>query len=306
MRKILGAMVMTAGLVWSGEVLAVTPQSLTTDVPLASWKAGSVGPNLLSGFDAGWSTVDGVLVRYDAPAVRLQASRLERTIPVSPGSRYIFSAWVMGTTANDTTRVVAVMDDGVTATRSSPVVLHPWWQMVAVSAAIRGNALYLAILREGPEPALVASPFASLSGPTRATTDRRQIHLNGSAQPFTIQGWSYSPVPPGSIHITKNWSANPQQCASDANLMGAAGVTTIRIGYLAETYNESNYRQCMDAFAANGVHFMWLVEPFGLQQDIDNQQWVEIYWRTLKGAIDRLGSHPGTIGWVIGNEMVAG
>lgn len=201
-----------------------------------------------------------------------------------------------------------IEDAGGDNAPSVPVHLTPWWQTLGVTATTVGGAFRVVLREQGGgrwapgDTYLVDALDVRAEGATVAETSGRQLLVDG--EPYTMRGYYYAPTPPGGTLQALTWNTNPVQCQTDAQLMRAGGVNTLRIWYQEGTYDEESYRLCMDAFHAAGVKLMWLVQPpGGGQVQEQGDAYVEAYWTHLKAAVERLKDHPATLGYNIGNEM---
>lgn len=219
--------------------------------------------------------------------------------------------------AGGVVRVVLVEESGA-RTPSAPIHLTPWWQTAGVTLAGASGAVELVVESEDGAAFLIDAVDVGPGGPANVTTSGRQLLVDGA--PFTIKGYFYAPTPPeGSIQVLA-WNQNPAQCQSDAQLMRASGLSTLRIWYQEIAYDATSYRQCLDAFHAAGVKLMWLIQPpgglqthVGRHYTVDGDRvdlpeaadpaYIEAYWAHLRTGVERLKDHPATLGWNIANEM---
>lgn len=207
---------------------------------------------------------------------------------------------------------IAIADPttGLTA-RSAPAHLRPWWQTLTVTARTSGVALRFAVVESADGAAwragdayLVDGVEASAAALPTLTISQRQLLVNGT--PYAIRGYSYLAAPvgappavPSAAAAALNWNTNPAQCQTDAQLMKAGGINTLRIVFL-DVYDERAY-QCMDAFHGAGIALFWLVNGPQSYQAHD-PAFQEAFWLQLKGTIDAVKDHPATFGYLIGNE----
>lgn len=242
---------------------------------------------------------------------RLGSGVTTRAVRDTDAGDHVLTLAVKGTASSLEQVVRTVIVDPATGERttSAPVHLTPWWQTVGVTARTSRGQLRFEV-RESTDGEtwsagdryLVDVVDAGAAGPTTAATSGRQLIVDG--EPFTMRGYYYAPTHPGGTIEGVTWNANPAQCQSDAQLLRTAGVNTLRISYAEVGYEPTTYRQCMDAFHAAGVRLVWLIQPpGGFQVQEDTEAYVELYWEHLRTAIERVGDHPATLGYNIGNEM---
>lgn len=192
--------------------------------------------------------------------------------------------------------------------QSAPVTLEPWWQTVSVTATPATASLPVELVGEPaattwrPGDAFVTSQVtAAAVAPTRSQVAGRQLLVDG--KPYTMKGVAYLPAAIGGTPYTLGWN-EPVRCQSDAQLLRAAGVNTLRIVFVPELYDQSSYRQCMDAMYGAGLRAIWLIQPpSGAQYNVDSPLFVEAYWQSLQRGMDAVKDHPFTLGWNIGNEI---
>lgn len=137
---------------------------------------------------------------------------------------------------------------------------------------------------------------------TAVTPGTRVVTLNGD--PFVGKGYVYWPLSIG-LHWPASTWADPPACQQDARLMGAAGVTVLRIPFEdhAEPV-EDLYRQCLDAFHAHGISVLWLIGPPTQFETVDDTPvTADLYAEKVMTAIRVVGQHPATAFWTIGNEI---
>lgn len=217
---------------------------------------------------------------------------------------------VRGTEATLGKVVRVVIEDAAAGMRrhSAPVHLSPHWQAAGVTIPAGSGRLALSVVETGPrwvagDAYAVELVRAAAAGATVTSTSGRQMLVAGS--PHKMYGYNYAAGPIGTpVGATAtnlaSWHTSPAQCQSDAALMAAAGVNTLRIQYL-DVYDDRAV-QCMDAFHANGVGLLWLVNgPGGVQRGEGNL--LEPFWVTLENTIRQVKDHPATFGYVIGNEV---
>lgn len=191
---------------------------------------------------------------------------------------------------------------------SAPVTLEPWWQTVGVTTVPASSKLLVELVGErSASPWQAGDAFAASSvtvaagAPTRSQAAGRQLLVDG--QPFTIKGVAYMTSPIGGTPWALSWN-DPGRCQSDAQLLRAAGINTLRIIMLPELYDAGSYGQCMDAFYAAGLRGIWLIQPpSGVEYNVDSPLYVEAYWQSLQRGITAVKDHPFTLGWNIGNEI---
>lgn len=241
----------------------------------------------------------------------LAGSGITTLVEAAPGTVEVL--WeVRGTGSSIQQIVQAVVEDPATGVRetSAPIPLAPYRQRVGVTAKASGGPLTLSLVESGNGWAagdgyaarLVAVRAAAV---TTTSTSGRQFLVHGS--PYTIKGYNYHAGPIGtpigfSGTNTVGWQANPTHCQTDADLMARAGINTLRI-HFRDVY-EGNTKQCLDAFAANGVGLLWLVNGPGSWQ-AGEDEYLEAFWLTLSNTVKAVKDHPATLGYVIGNENVA-
>lgn len=230
----------------------------------------------------------------------------------SPGLHAVTVA-VKGTASSLGQAVQVTLTDpatGLTA-RSAPAHLRPWWQTLTVTARTSGTPLRFGIAESADgsvwragDTYLVDGVEASAAALPSLTISERQLLVNGT--PYAIRGYTYAPAPVGApaplpsiAAAALNWSSNPAQCQSDAQLMKAAGVNTLRISFL-DVYDDNAY-QCLDAFHGAGVGLFWLVNGPQTYQAHESAL-LEAFWLQLKTTIDAVKDHPSTFGYMIGNE----
>lgn len=273
------------------------------------------GANAPSPSTGSWGPVSGATVGMDGDHFVVASSGLPGSGVAAPaerpGDRAALVVEVRATASSLDQRVRAVIEDPVAGARteSAPALLAPYWQRVGVTApAGAASGLLLSVVEDGSgwaagdgyEVRLVSFEAAAI---TTASTSGRQMLVDGS--PYTIKGYTYAAGPIGTtIGFTgtnlASWHTSPAHCQSDADLMAKAGINTLRIHFL-DVY-DTRALQCMDAFAANDVGLIWLVNgPAGLQFGDDN--WVEAFWVTLSNVVEQVKDHPATLGYNIGNEI---
>jgi len=227
-----------------------------------------------------------------------------------PGA-HVLTLAVRGTPASVGKRVRAVVEDpssGLIA-ESAPVHLTAWWQTVGVTASISSSTARVGVRRDQADASWAEADTYEVDRrafgpivPSRTTRNARQLLVNGT--PYAMRGVVYHPSPSGGTPWTLFWNGNPAQCQTDAQLMRAAGINTLRIWYVEATYEAESYRQCMDAFHAAGVGLFWSIQPpTGLNWHVDGDGYLESYWRHVEVALQRLKDHPATLVWEIGSEV---
>lgn len=278
------------------------------EAPDVSAFSGTGGATVLRSGEAAYRGARSLAVESS----RLPGSGVATETVAHPGAGlHVLTLAVKGT-ANSSEQVVqAVVTDVATGRRttSAPVHLTPWWQTVAVSAMTSGGPLRVALeeiagggVWSPGDRYLVDVVDLRASTPTPVNTAGRQLMVDGT--PFVMKGYVYMAAPPGGFANLLTWNTNPAQCQSDAQLLQAAGVNTLRIWYQEAGYEPTSYQQCMDAFHGAGIKLMWLIQPpGGLQTQEDDPAYVEAYWEHLRLAVERVKGHPATMGYNIGNEM---
>ena len=300
--------------------VAATPDVATPPASSAPAAVRAAAPQAASVAAGGWTaqggaslagTTAGPSAGGRAAVVRStgRTAPLAGVVVASAQPQALTTVWVRGDAANAGRQVVLEAADGTTGQRraSAPVTLQPWWQTAALTTSPVAGKVTLGLVAErtglpAGSTVSLSGPVVAAGGPTQASTRGRVLLVNG--QPFVMQGASYWPSAPGGTMWTDPWSDHVGQCATDAQLMRAAGVNTIRIPFLPETYDATKYRQCMDAFAGAGIRLMWLInEATAAQKGAPGPTFVDAYWPVVSQAVNAVKNHPATLGYAIGNEV---
>jgi hypothetical protein len=195
-------------------------------------------------------------------------------------------------------QTVRLRADGRT---SAPIHLDGVRQVAGISTS---GATPLELLDADAATAGTAAVTTTAAGPTTSTvtSGTRVVNVNGQA--FTAKGFLYWPAKVGEEWPANTW-ADGATCQNDARLMGAAGVTLLRVPFEDhEPAVHDAYIQCLDAFYANGISVLWLFGPPGQLEHIeDNDAFVQAYADKLATAVADVGDHPATAFWTVGNEI---
>jgi hypothetical protein len=118
-------------------------------------------------------------------------------------------------------------------------------------------------------------------GETGVRIDGRDLLVDG--EPYQVRGVCWNPVPKGATH--PGGLDFPGFAESDAELMQAAGINTIR------TYEPLLDTAVLDSLLAAGIRVFNSVYPYG--GDPAN---------VVTERVNAVKAHPAIIGWIIGNE----
>jgi len=133
-------------------------------------------------------------------------------------------------------------------------------------------------LRSAAEPMVGAS---NAVGPTRVTTDGRQLLVNG--QPFFMKGVCWNPIGIGGIHPAGlNWSGFVEQ---DSKLMQEAGINAVR------TYEGLTDTAVLDKLYERGIYVVNNIYGYFASPLED-----------IRKVIEATKDHPAILMWSVGNE----
>lgn len=188
---------------------------------------------------------------------------------------------------------------------SAPVGVDGSLQTVGVIVGPGVEGVDVVLVEPAPQSSVVhLEPQVSSVEPTRSAVVEGTRIVNVNDEPFVGAGYVYWPLEIGLQWPASTW-ANPTACQQDARMLGAAGVTLLRIPFEDhESAVHDRYLACLDAFHANGVSVLWLFGPPSQLEHIeDSPAFVDLYANKVLSAVEAVGDHPATAFWTIGNEI---
>jgi hypothetical protein len=186
---------------------------------------------------------------------------------------------------------------------SAPVHLDGTRQMAGIRVPEAGRLEILAD-HAGLANQVTAEVAVTAAEPTTSTVTPGTRVVNVNGDPFVGKGFLYWPAKVGEEWPANTW-ADPETCQNDARLMGAAGVTLLRVPFEDhEPAVKEQYQQCLDAFHANGIYVLWLFGPPSQFETFHNYEpIVQAYADKLATGVRDVGDHPATAFWTVGNEI---
>ncbi len=285
-----------ATLVSQGVASHSSPAARTALAPAAGWSLSAV------------SAAERTITSADLTARASGAGRIATWQVSLPAGR-----WFLRGTATGTRGRAFIVRSG--SASSAPVHVDAIAQRFGFSFTSTGAPVRLDVVAKDAWSAgdtLLLTDVAVVAASASTSTVRpgtRVVEVNGSA--FTMQGYTYVQNQPiGEHFITNSWATDATACQNDARLLGAAGVTALRVWF--EPYGPaiaSAYKTCMDAFWANGIGMLWLIlAPTAAElpahaADTTDPVWAPVWEQWIQTMLDTVGSHPASLFWEVGNEV---
>lgn len=92
------------------------------------------------------------------------------------------------------------------------------------------------------------------------------------------------------------------QCTRDASLMKTLGANTIRVYHVSATGDHSG---CMSAFADAGIYLFVDLDTFNTVIDPTVASWNQTQFNAYAKVMDTFASYDNTLGYFVGNEVIA-
>lgn len=131
------------------------------------------------------------------------------------------------------------------------------------------------------------------SVPTISVSGAKFFYSNGTQ--YFIKGVAYQLTEADPLIDT-------EQCQRDASLMATLGANAIRVYHVDPNGDHSG---CMSAFASAGIYLLLDLDTFNTAIDPFNTWWNQTQFNAYARVMDAFHSYDNTLGFFIGNEVIA-
>ncbi|KAH8819867.1 Glucanosyltransferase-domain-containing protein [Xylogone sp. PMI_703] len=154
----------------------------------------------------------------------------------------------------------------------------------------------LAALSSLAVPALAALPSISATGNKLFDTNGKQFFIKGTPTDISVtSGIAYQLTPDDPLIDT-------DQCTRDAELMKTLGANTIRVYHVDPT---GDHDGCMSALDKNGIYLLLDLDTFDTAISPADTHWDQSQYDAFAAVMDGFAKYDNTLGFFIGNEVIA-